>query len=345
MVKFEHTLLKWWFIWLLAASAGVSPAGCGSQEPPDRLRVLVADSLARPFRALAVAFEAEHRDVRIVLVSSGSVLAAHRLVHGNDRADVLAVADYQVIDRLMRPGHADWSICFATNEIGITYTDMSRGAAELTVDNWFHILARPDVKVQAANPHHDPCGYWTELCWRLADLHYQGQGVSGQGTIHERMTDKCGPAVDRRTDSQQLLRLVESAGGIDYAFVYRSQALQHNQPFLRLPPQINLGDADHVASYRRVAIELPGRKSGSRIEKRGDAIVFALTIPKDAARPQLAEQFVAFMLSPAGRAVLKMEHVDVMDRPWTYDLEQMPVRLRSYVVTRPRNAQVNAGAG
>ena len=147
--------------------------------------------------------------------------------------------------------------------MGILYTEMSTGSSELTADNWFDVLSRPDVEVQAANPHHDPCGYWTHLCWRLADRYYPAS--AGGGTIYERMMGKCGPANERRADAQQLLHLVESVGGVDYAFVYRSQALQHNLPFQRLPPQINLGVAvlipeDYVEDlgvrlglYRRLA--------------------------------------------------------------------------------------------
>jgi len=306
---------------------------CGSHATTISLRVFIADSLARPFGDLARAFEAEHPTVDIMLIPSGSVLAARKLTSANDQADVLAVADHMVINRLLRPRYATWSICFATNEVGVLYTDMSTGASELTADNWFDVLSRPDVKVQAANPHHDPCGYWTELCWRLADNHYP---VSvGGGTIHDRMMAKCGSARDRRADAQQLLRLVESMGGVDYAFVYRSQALQHNLPFLRLPPQINLGDASLVDTYRRVSIELPGSEPGQHHTKRGDVIVFAITIPTTVEHPREAIDFIQFMLSPKGQAVLVKAHLDVVEQPWTNDFGNVPQPLRPELVEQP----------
>lgn len=307
----------------------VLAAGCESSNT--KLRVFIADSLSRPFKEIKKAFEAKHPDVEIVQIPSGSVLCARKITEQNDRADVIAVADYMVIDQMLRPKYAQWSILFATNEVGIAYTDMSIGAAQLTVENWYEILSRPDVKVQAANPFHDPCGYWTELCWKLSDLYYNVEGRS----IHDRMSDKCGPPGDRRSDSQHLLRLVELVGGIDYAFVYRSQALQHNLSFLRLSPEIRLGDPQQVDRYRQVSINLSDVKTGEKRQKSGDAIVFAITVPTIAKHPELAEQYVAFILSPEGRAILTDQHMVVTNPPITYDAS-VPQALTSLVIRRSK---------
>ena len=315
--------------------AGQSPRD--GQATGGTLRVFMADSLARPFAALGEAFKTANPGVRLVQIPAGSVLSTRKLTHGNDQADVLAVADYMVLDELLRPaGLGDWYICFATNTIVIAHTDMSAGGAQLTADNWFDVLAEPQTKVQAANPYHDPCGYWTELSWKLADLHYPA--TAGGGSIWQKMTDKCGPAKDRRSDSQELLRLVETAGGIDYAFVYRSQAMLHNLPFLALPAQINMGDPAHVDFYRQVSIQLPGKASGQTIDKRGDAIVFAVTMPRTVKpdREKLALGYIAFMLSDKGQAVLTEQYLTMFDKPFTFDLANVPEPLRHGLATRSR---------
>jgi molybdate/tungstate transport system substrate-binding protein len=303
----------------------------------------MADSLSRPFNTLARAFEESNPGIEVVQIPSGSVLAARKLTEGKDRADVLAVADYLVIDKLLRPDHADWYICFATNEIGIAYTDASKGAARLTSDNWFHVLSGEGVKVAAANPYHDPCGYWTELCWQLADKFYPAD--VGGGKIVKTMTAKCGKPDSRRSDAQQLLQLVESAGGIDYAFVYRSQVLQHNLPFVRLPPQISLGDINHLDFYRQAEIELPGKTKGSTFKKKGEAIVFAVTIPKHAKHGDLAARYIEFMLSTEGRALLSTEYMTLADKPWTRDFENVPVSLRMNLTDRSRSPTTTTAAG
>lgn len=330
-------MMKKWRLWLILACAGSCALGAGcdaKDEARPELRIFLADALARPFRALGDAFRQEHPEVELTFSPSGSVLAARKLTDANDQCDVLAVADYLVIDELLRPDHADWYICFASSEVVIVYTDASQGASELTQDNWFRVLTRDGVTVAAANPRHDPCGYWTELCWRLADLHYPAD--ARDGSIAEAMTAKCGPPEDRRSDAQQMLQLVESAGGVDYAFAYRSQAMMHNMSFLGLPPQINLGDMQHVLFYRQVSIELPGRHVDRPILKRGDAIVYAITIPKDARRPELAATFVRFLLSEKGRDVLKAHYVAVLDEPFTFDPDRIPAGLEDMVRTRER---------
>ncbi len=316
----------------LAVAAALATTRCTGRESTSTLRVLIADSLWRPFTALATTFESQHRSTRVVLVPGGSVLAARRIVEANDRADVLAVADAQVIDRLLKPQHADWAIRFATNEIVIAYTTMSRGAAALTRDNWFDVLTGDGVQVAAANPFHDPCGYWTLLCWRLADRHHGTP--HGAESIYQRLSARCGPPSARRTDAQQLLHLLESPGGVDYAFVYRSQAEQHNLACLILPAEINLGDPAHQSTYRTVQVDLDVETGGGRLMRRGDTIVYALTIPRGAARPDLAATFIAFLLGPEGRAILEREHLPLVAVPWTENNADMPSPLRALVAQR-----------
>jgi molybdate/tungstate transport system substrate-binding protein len=319
-------------VFLLVGWAG--GLGCDSKPQPAQVRVLMADSLHLPFREVQKAFEAENPDCRIVPISSGSVMAARRIIEAGDRVDVLAVADHLVIEELLRPRYADWYIGFASNEVVIVYTDASRYAAEVTSKNWYDVLFREGVTVGAANPYHDPCGYWAELCWQLADRHYKDVTPS----IAQRMTLKCGSPADRRSDTEELLQLLESAAGIDYAFVYRSQAQQHHLPWIRLPPEISLGSIDHLDAYRQVSITLPGTTQESEIHKRGEAVIYAVTIPKTAEHRELAARFVRFLLGPRGREILRSQHVSVTDQPWTFDLGAVPRELHEGLQQRPRGA-------
>jgi molybdate/tungstate transport system substrate-binding protein len=325
----------------VSAMALLGWAGCDSKPAKTQLRVFMADSLLRPMNAVADAFAKQNPDIELVQIPSGSVLAAKKIIDGNDAADVLAVADSSVIERLMRPVHADWYICFATNEIGIAYSDASKGAPQLTADNWFDILSREDVTVAAANPLHDPCGYWTELCWRLADIHYPAAG----GTITGRMVARCGVPGDRRGDSEQLLQLVESSGGIDYAFVYRSQAMQHHLPFLRLPAEVSLGDPALAESYRRAYVEISGADGRPLIRRTGEPIVYAITIPKVARHPDLAARYLSFIMSPAGRRLLIQEYMQVVEQPWTCDPQLVPPGLRAGLRVKDRVSTTTTSPG
>ena len=199
---------RWCARWgVAAAGLGLLVAGgCGDGSAARKSVVVFhADSLSMPFEAIEEAFEKLHPDLDLQRTPSGSVMAANKILLGNS-ADVIAVADYLVIDDVLAPeGHTDWSICFATNEIGIAYTTASKHRAELTPENWFEILTRDDVTVGAGDPDNDPCGYWTELCWKLADKHYDGESV------FDRMMKAC-PRADRPDDAQQLMARITSQG-------------------------------------------------------------------------------------------------------------------------------------
>jgi len=329
-------------IWVAGLLLVVGPwiGGCKEQQTDGREDIVVfhADSLSLPFRRVQQAFERAYPQYRLVTESSGSVTAVRKVTDMGRRADIVAVADYRLFDRLMVPQHADWYVCFASNEIVIAYTDASRYADELTRDNWFEILTRDDVQVLAADPRQDPCGYWTELCWMLADLYYP-RGPD-QGSIVERMRRKC-PLDRRPSDTEQILPRLEGRG-VDYAFVYRSQALHHHLLHLRLPPQINLGDPDFAERYEEVSIEVPGSVRGKTEIKYGHPIVYAMVVLRDAPHREAAMQFLRFLLGPQGRKLLVEAFLPVLDRPFTYHGDALPQTLRDLVATRSRPTTTQA---
>ena len=64
------------------------------------------------------------------------------------RADVLGVADYGVIAKLLIPKYAGWYATFARNAMVLIYTDHSAGAKEINGQNWWQVLLRPDVRLR-----------------------------------------------------------------------------------------------------------------------------------------------------------------------------------------------------
>jgi molybdate/tungstate transport system substrate-binding protein len=291
--------------------------------------VFIADSLATPFAAVEKAFEEANPDLEIVREPSGSVMVATKIASLNRKADVIAVADYLVIENILQPkNHADWYVCFATNEIGIAKTTASKYGSEINADNWFEILSRDDVTVGAGNPEHDPCGYWTELAWKLADLHYKPET-----SIFERMMAKA-PRKTRPSDSQQLLSRLQSAGGTDYVWVYKSQAAAHNLPFLSVPDAINLSDPASAARYGQVSIEIP--KDGGTRTKRGHPIIFAITTINQSPNPEGAKRWVRFVLSDEGQRILEANFMTVTKPPYTFNLAEVPADMRDGVVEKPK---------
>jgi molybdate/tungstate transport system substrate-binding protein len=128
---------------LLATSARCSQQLPQPGQFSGPLSVFNAGSLAYPIRELLAAFVREHPAVRPTQESSGSLEAARKLTELGKTPDVLAVADYGVIAKLLLPSHVTWYATFASNAMVLAYSDRSAGAQEISGENWWRILLRP----------------------------------------------------------------------------------------------------------------------------------------------------------------------------------------------------------
>ncbi|MFW5707897.1 MAG: tungstate ABC transporter substrate-binding protein WtpA [Bacteroidota bacterium] len=287
--------------------------GCNSKDKSasETLHVIHAGSLTVPVVELAEAFEAENPGVEIRTEAWGSKAGARRVIDINTPADVFMSADYRVIENMLIPEHAAWYIPFATNELAIVYTDRSRFADEISQENWMEILLRPDVKYGRSNPDMDPCGVRSVFTIKLAENMYNEEGFAQK--LLDKDTDNIRP---KETD---LIALLES-NHIDYIFLYKSVAIQHNLEYLQLPDSLSLADFSLNDWYGGVSIETLGTQPGETITEFGEAMVYGLTIPQKSENTQWAEKFVSFVLHPEkGRAILQklgQDPVKQFDNPY-----------------------------
>lgn len=293
------------YLVLLALTACSSaPRGMKGQ-----LTVFNAGSLAYPFRELLAAFVREHPEIVPQQESSGSLEAARKLTELGKIPDVLAVADYGVIVKLLMPSFTTWYVTFASNAMVLAYSGRSTGAKEINGDNWWRVLLRPGVRWGHSDPALDPNGYRTHLVFQLAERHY------GEPGLARRLRDALDPRFVRPSEAQ-LLGLVQ-AGELDYAWSYRSLAETAGLRWVGLPPAIDLSDATRVDEYSVAVIRLPGqhRETADSVEFRGEPIVYALTIPRDAPHPEPARAFARFVLSSAGRDILVKAGFRLLETP------------------------------
>lgn len=284
---------------VIAAASGAGAGRAQAQEPSGPLVIFNAGSLAPPVRDLLAAFHRRHPRVRGVYESSGSLEAARKLTELGKTPDVIAVADYGVIEKLLMPRHATWYATFASNVMVLAYTGRSAGAEEITGDNWWRIMLRPGVRTGHSNPALDPNGYRTLMVFQLAERHYRQPGLA------ERLR-RAVPARYIRPKGADLTALVQS-GELDYAWSYRSLASTAGLRWVALPPAIDLSDPARGAEYALARVRLPGTsmRGADSVEFRGEPIVFALTVPARAPHPETAAAFVRFVLSPEGQAILQ----------------------------------------
>ncbi len=251
------------------------------------LHVIHAGSLTVPVHEMARAFEKENPGVRVLTEAWGSKAGARRIANLDTPADVFMSADYMVIENMLIPEHASWYIPFATNEMAIVFTERSKYADQISVDNWVEILMSDDVKFGRSNPDHDPCGVRSVFTIKLAEK------MRGEPSLAEQMLAKDNDNI--RPKETDLIALLES-NHIDYIFLYKSVAVQHDLKYLQLPDSMNMGNFALNDWYGKVSVETLGTRPGETIIEYGEAMVYGLTILHKTQNIELAEKFVAFVL-------------------------------------------------
>ena len=316
----------------LASGCKPSPAPPPTPEPSPTsesslngtIIIFHAGSLTVPLKALTEAFQAKHPGVTFQTEASGSRTAARKISELGREADIIMSADYTVINELLIPEFADWNISFARNTMVIAYTDKSKYADEINADNWYEILLRDGVVYGHSDPDADPCGYRTLMVWRLAEKYYNVPG------LYQKLDEYC-PLENVRPKSVELIALLES-GDMDYAFEYRSVAVQHGLKFVELPEEINLCCTEHADFYKQARVEVSGKEPGTTITKVGKPIIYGVTIPKNAPHPELALGFVKFLLGPEGQAIMeKMGQPPIMPPIASTGKENLPASLQALV--------------
>ncbi len=279
------------------------------------LKVFHAGSLSVPFSRMEAVFEKKYPYIEIRRESSGSVRAIRKITDLHKRCDLIAVADYSLIPKMLFPEYTDYVKLFAKNELVLCYTERSRYADKINEKNWFEILEKEEVKWGFSNPNSDPCGYRTLIAIGLASVYYGRSDLTGK--LIEKYTNiRCrktkeelvfeipeqikikGKKIFIRNKSVDLLGLLES-GAIDYAFEYRSVSLQHNLKFVRFPDQINLSNMKFKDLYKKVKVKL---STGKTVE--GKPIIYGIAVLKNSPYPKEAKLFEGFITGKEGKKIL-----------------------------------------
>lgn len=280
---------------VLGVSCGSGPSG-GDSGGQTTLVVHGAGTLAVPFKQVIAAFEQENPGVVVQSRFAGSVEMVRGVTELGQPVDVLGMADYSLIPSQMfgangKRRFADWYVGFASNEITFAYTDKSKGAAQLTAQNWPQVLSGPGVRIGRSNPDTDPSGYQILQMLQLAQGYYHDPNLSAKVLANSP------PGTLVSTETQLLPALM--SGQIDYLGIYRSDALQHQLKYLELPPQINLSDPALAPLYESASVPTKSRT------RTGKPIIYGLTVPTNAPNAALGEKFVAFVLGPQGQQIMR----------------------------------------
>ncbi len=336
----------------------IRTSGVDSDRTP--LVVFAAGSLIIPFGDLEKAFESRYPQVDVQAQYHGSIQVMRHVTDLHEPIDVVATADASLIPMLMyttndpdtgQP-YTDWYIRFASNRLALAYQPDSKYASEISSDNWYEILTRPDVKVGLADPRFDAVGYRALMVYALARDYYQkpaifldmfkGQfgfplGIFSEDnlttvTVPEIMETKPGAHIILRGASIELIALLES-GDLDYAFEYESVISQHGLSMLELPDALNLGAEAEQQFYSTVQVNEESQRFASvNPVFHGERIGYGITIPENAPHPTEAALFLSFLFGPQGRAIMETNHHPMFDPAPCDGFASTPASLQSFCI-------------
>jgi len=286
----------------------------------ENIVVYHAGSLAVPFAQIEKVFEARYPQYDVKREASGSRAAARKISDIGKPADVMASADYKVIDNLLIPNNAKFNAQFATNEMVLAYTEKSKYAGEINSKNWTKIFLRDEVKVGHSNPNMDPCGYRSMLVTQLAEDYYKQpdffKKLFGYGDSYSAGEEDTNKVIVRPKETD-LLGLLE-AGMYDYLYIYKSVAEQHGLKYITLPEAVSLKSAKFSSDYKKATFKINGKKPGTWITKKGGPMVYGITVAQNAKSPVNKEGailFVNFVLSDEGQAIMTKNGQGVINPP------------------------------
>ncbi|MGA1825598.1 MAG: tungstate ABC transporter substrate-binding protein WtpA [bacterium] len=262
---------------------------CAIAEPTGKLIIFHAGSLSVPFEQIEKEFEKQYPNVDVLRESGGSQKCARMISDIKKPCDIMASADFRVIDKLLIPEYATTNIRFASNQMVLCFTDKSKMAKKINATNWIDILTTKGVIWGHSDPDLDPCGYRALLVLKLAEKYYKKPG------LYEQFIDNR-PQENIRPKSAELVALLQT-GHMDYAWEYRSVAVQHGLKYLELPAQINLSDPHHDNFYNQAHVEVKGKEPGTTITMTGQSITYGVALIKNAPNPEAAVAFLTYLLN------------------------------------------------
>ena len=308
---------------LITAIIAIFFSGCrNNQGKTKEIIIFHAGSLSVPFKQIANEYQKKTPGVKILLEPAGSIVCARKITELKKPCDIIASADYFVINELLMPEYATWSIRFATNEIVIAFQEKSKYSSEINDTNWMDILLRGDVIYSRSDPDSDPCGYRSVMALMLAEKYYKRPGLT------DKMVSKNKEFI--RPKEVDLVALIE-ANAADYMFQYKSVAIQHNLKYIELPDEINLSDPEKNNIYRTVSLDVAGSSPSSKMKVTGEFINYSTTVPENASHSNEAIDFLEFLLSPEGMEIFRKSGQDPIIPFSTEQPELIPEKLLKYL--------------
>lgn len=246
-------------------------------------------------------------DLRVEL--SGSRVAVGKIADQHLPADLVLTADADLIDETLRPNDAGFNVAFATNAVVLAHAPGSKASAALANGTpWQTVLDDPEVRVGYADPAQAPVGYRALMALDLNDRVAPDHLKSG-ARIAARLEKR-----NMRDDVGKLAAAL-ATGAVDVAFIYRSEAEQHDFAYTRLDARIDFSDQTKNDLYATARYSVPAVGPYPKREVHGSVALYGLTVPKNAEHPDMGYALARLILGPRGRELAAKAHMNILTHP------------------------------
>ncbi len=228
--------------------------------------------------------------------AGGSVGLANQIKGKLRKGDVFISANPKVNTSLMGAANGDWVkwyIAFAQSPLVIGYNASSKFAADFKSKPWYQVLLEPGIKIGRTDAKLDPKGALTVALMKQAETFYKSPGLA----------EKVLGAPDNPAQvlpEETLVGRLQS-GQLDVGFFYSTETSDAKIPALNLPPEI------------------------------APKAVYTVTTLRDAPNADGADKFVAFLLGPGGRDLLKQHGLTLQKMAVSGDAGAVPQDIKVIV--------------
>ncbi|MCF8012315.1 MAG: extracellular solute-binding protein [Clostridiales bacterium] len=262
---------------------------------PDSFKIIHAGALRKPVKECIHLMMKRYPELQVELEYAGSRACA-RAVAGGKVVDIIALADYKVFNEILIPRFVDTSFVFATDQVVLAFDEFSVNSDKINRHNWMDVLLDSNwLKYGRSDQHQDPCGYRTLILWKLAEKYYNRPG------LYDALEEKCTDIFPKSIDLAGALM----QGKVDYGFEYLSVARQMGLNYIQFPREINLSDPRLAEYYAGAQIKIEGCYPDMDTVITGAPIEFAVAIPRNSNRKELAREFIELLTGPEGEEILE----------------------------------------
>ncbi len=198
-----------------------------------------------------------------------------------------------------------WYVQYAATSIVVAYNPRSKYAPQFEaiasgkkpVKDLFTLMAQKGFQLGRTDPNTDPQGRAFIYMLELAQMKYH----LPKDIVTKILGGSLASAKSTQIFEEAALDSRLQAGQVDAASAYLSQARQLHLHYITLPNDINLGDAALADQYAKASITITS--STGKETKTGSPLTLDITTISGAKDAAAGNAFVAYVLSPAGRAL------------------------------------------